>query len=127
MGRKRRSANRRENWQGMNWIRKDKRLAIYMRDHGRCVYCESQANLTLDHLRPASKGGDNRARNLVTACMDCNRERGARPWREYASKHVGAIGRIQRQRRRSIRRLRASARVALEQTNNVMHALKSSA
>lgn len=118
---------RRENWQGMNWIRKCKRLAIYMRDHGRCAYCESQANLTLDHLTPVSKGGDNRVRNLVTACMDCNRERGNKRWRAYASNHEGAIGRIQRQRRRSITRLRPLARVALEQTNNVTQALKSSA
>lgn len=33
--------------QGMNWIRKDKRLAIYMRDGMACVYC----GLTLDHLK----------------------------------------------------------------------------
>ena len=118
---------RTDNWQGMNWIRKDLRLACYMRDHGRCVYCESQSALALDHLTPVSKGGSNAGRNLVTACMDCNRERGNKPWREYASKHVGAIGRIQRQRRRSIRHLRAGARVALEQTPNVMQALKASA
>jgi len=114
---------RRDNWQGMNWIRKCKRLAIYMRDHGRCVYCESQAQLSLDHLLPVSKGGKNHARNLVTACRECNTERGNKRWREYASKHEGAEGRIQRQRRRSIRHHRASARVALEQTNNVMTAL----
>lgn len=105
------------------WIRDTTRLALYMRDNGRCVYCEAQADLSLDHLRPVSKGGSNESSNLVTACMPCNRERGTKPWREYASKHVGAIGRVQRQRRRSIRHHRASARVALEQTSNVMDAL----
>lgn len=109
------------------WCPKVKRLSIYMRDHGRCVYCESQSELSLDHLAPVCKGGSNNARNLVTACLQCNCERGPKPWRAYASKHAGAIGRIQRQRRRSIRHLRPLARVALEQTNNVMQALALSA
>ena len=98
-----------------------------MRDHGRCVYCESSNKLTLDHLAPVSKGGNNKPTNLVTACMTCNCERGTKPWREYASKHVGATGRIERQRRRSIRHLRPLARVALEQNGNVTQALALSA
>jgi hypothetical protein len=135
------TAHNRETNQGMNWIRKDKRLAIHMRDHGRCVYCESQQNLTLDHLTPISKSyymcrcgsGEtlgncciNNERNLVTACLACNSERGAKNWRVYAELHVGAVGRIQRQRVRSIRQLRPYARVALELSdNNVKSALKS--
>jgi hypothetical protein len=119
-------SSRADNWQGMNWIRKDKRLAIYMRDHGRCVYCESQRDLSLDHLRTVSRGGNNEASNLVTACQSCNAERGAKLWWLYAIQHEGAAGRIQRQRRRSIRRLRGPARVALEMNNNnVTNALHS--
>lgn len=116
---------RSDNWQGSKWIRKDKRLSIYRRDHGRCVYCESQAYLTLDHLTPVAKGGTNKATNLVTACRACNLSKGTKSWREYAQEHPGAIGRIQRQRRRSIKHLRPVARVALEQTSNVLTALKS--
>jgi len=39
-----------------------KRLRIYMRDKSRCQYCgekKSVAELTLDHILPRSRGGDN--------------------------------------------------------------------
>ena len=70
------------NGQGSNWIRKHKRLAIYLRDGLACVYCgagvEDGVTLTLDHLTPRCKGGDNSSTNLVTACLRCNSARGAR-------------------------------------------------
>jgi len=61
--------------QGSNWIRKDKRLAIYLRDGLACVYCGcsvEQGLATLDHLHPSHLGGQNVATNLVTACLSCN-------------------------------------------------------
>lgn len=62
--------------QGMNWIRKERRLAIYMRDGLACCWCgagvEDGAKLTLDHLTPYTAGGGNAAANLVTACHTCN-------------------------------------------------------
>ena len=73
--------------QGMNWIRREKRLAIYLRDGLACVYCgesvETAAPLTLDHLRPYSKGGTNTATNLVTACHRCNSSRGSQTVRGF--------------------------------------------
>lgn len=75
--------------QGMNWIRPEKRLAIYQRDGLACCYCghsvEAGAKLTLDHLTPYSKGGSNEPTNLVTACFSCNSARGARSWTSFAS------------------------------------------
>lgn len=75
--------------QGMNWIRKPKRLAIYMRDGLACVYCgegiEDGAKLTLDHLVPHSHGGSNDESNLVTACHRCNSKRGNRTVEEFAA------------------------------------------
>lgn len=72
----------------MNWIRKEKRLAIYLRDGLACVWCgegvEDGATLTLDHLRPHSKGGENGATNLVTSCARCNSSRGNRTVRGFA-------------------------------------------
>jgi hypothetical protein len=77
-----RDARARGDWQGMNWIRQAKRLAIYLRDGAACVYCgdgiDDGAILTLDHLRPHVRGGGNGATNLVTACKRCNDSRGAR-------------------------------------------------
>jgi len=73
----------------MNWIRKERRLALYLRDGLACSYCgegiEDGAKLTLDHLVSHSAGGGNANANLVTACHRCNSARGARDWREFAA------------------------------------------
>jgi hypothetical protein len=75
-------SERRDNWGGMNWIRQEKRLAIYLRDGLACIYCgaavEDGTQLTLDHVKPVSKGGTNKEGNLVTACLKCNTSRGVR-------------------------------------------------
>jgi hypothetical protein len=74
--------------QGMNWIRQEKRLAIYLRDGMACVWCgvsvEEEVILSLDHLKPSSKGGSNKETNLVTSCHRCNSSRGSRPWKKFA-------------------------------------------
>jgi hypothetical protein len=76
------------NKSGMNWIRQEKRLAIYLRDGLACAYCglcvENGAKLTLDHYTPRSEGGSNDAVNLVTACHRCNSARGDRGVAEFA-------------------------------------------
>ena len=73
---------RNDNWQGSKWCRPSTRLAIYIRDGFACVYCgatvEEGTQLTLDHVKPVSKGGDNAPTNLVTACIRCNSSRGTR-------------------------------------------------
>jgi len=72
------------------WITKHKRLAIYIRDGFGCVYCgrslrdATPSDVTLDHLLARSAGGDNDARNLVTACKSCNSSRQDRPWADFA-------------------------------------------
>lgn len=73
--------NRKENWYGSKWIRKDKRLAILIRDGFVCAYCgvtvENGASLTLDHLTPqcyCSKA-NNHESNLITCCSTCNSKR----------------------------------------------------
>jgi 5-methylcytosine-specific restriction endonuclease McrA len=80
---------RKENWQGMNWIRQDLRLAIYLRDGLACCYCgdaiENGAQLTLDHVKPHNLGGSNKPTNLVSCCHRCNCSRGKRSIEEFAS------------------------------------------
>lgn len=52
-----------------------RRLRIYIRDKFRCQYCGDKkpaAELTLDHVLPRSRGGDNSPVNIVTACLQCN-------------------------------------------------------
>jgi 5-methylcytosine-specific restriction endonuclease McrA len=50
---------------------------IKARDGYMCVYCGSSENLTVDHIRPKSKGGGDTADNLVTACRPCNQAKGS--------------------------------------------------
>lgn len=75
-------------YQGMNWIRQEKRLAIYLRDGLACIYCggtlEDGLTMTLDHVIPYSQGGGNGEWNLVTACLRCNSSRGDRPVEDFA-------------------------------------------
>ena len=84
------------------WIRRERRLALYIRHQFRCCYCGTDlrtsepSELTLDHLLPRSLGGDNSNDNLVLACRSCNSARGAKPWVDYAV--GGAIDRINQER-----------------------------
>ena len=58
-----------------------KRLRIYMRDKFRCQYCGEKkpvGDLTLDHILPRSRGGDNSPVNIVTACVPCNNRKSDR-------------------------------------------------
>jgi 5-methylcytosine-specific restriction endonuclease McrA len=58
-----------------------KRLRIYMRDKFRCQYCGEKkpaSKLTLDHILPRSRGGDNSPVNIVTACVPCNNRKSDR-------------------------------------------------
>ena len=72
---------KRLNGKGSGWITRKRRLAIYLRDGFKCVYCTAdltQANpreVTLDHIKPRCKGGSHKAKNLITACITCNSQR----------------------------------------------------
>lgn len=90
-----------------NWITKERRLAIYIRDEFTCCYCGANLknakpeNITLDHLVPrnplvAHGNGGNESTNLVTACRSCNSSRQDRPWLDYAT--GGARDRIETRR-----------------------------
>lgn len=82
--------------QGMNWISQHKRLAIYLRDGIACCYCGAcvtdGAKLTLDHIKPYSKGGGNEATNLVTCCDRCNSSRGNRPVTAFVGTVAAYLG-----------------------------------
>ena len=51
---------------------------IIWRDKNTCQYCGyvgTSSNLTLDHVLPKSRGGDNSWLNLVTCCKKCNQKK----------------------------------------------------
>lgn len=80
---------------GMNWIRQERRLAVYLRDGLSCCYCgqsvEDGAQLTLDHVIPRTRGGRNSVDNLVTSCHRCNSARSDREIHEFAASVAGYL------------------------------------
>lgn len=65
-----------------------KRDRILMRDRHHCVYCAqpyAAEELTLDHVEPKMRGGDDSEGNLVTCCRGCNTAKaGQAAWRYLA-------------------------------------------
>ena len=50
----------------------------------RCYYCGIKHDkLTIDHVVPISKGGDNSLCNIVPACITCNRLKGSKSLVEW--------------------------------------------
>lgn len=91
------------------WIRREKRLALYLRDEFTCQYCGANlhaadpADITLDHLAPRSRGGHNGQDNLVTACRSCNCARQDKPLHRWIT-DAAHRAKIRAQARRSIAR-----------------------
>jgi 5-methylcytosine-specific restriction endonuclease McrA len=66
------------------------RMAVYLRDAGRCQICGRPLNpdvrgvtqdddpdrMTMDHVIPVSKGGTHTYDNVRAACYECNSEKG---------------------------------------------------
>ena len=64
------------------------RKNILKRDHHRCQYCgRDDKPLTIDHVIPKERGGQDVWENLIAACTDCNnRKRNRTP--EEAGMHL---------------------------------------
>ena len=58
------------------------RTLIYKRDNYECQYCGTKKNLTIDHIIPRSRGGNNSWENLVACCVSCNLKKGNKPLNE---------------------------------------------
>lgn len=54
------------------------RKNILRRDNHRCQYCGNTTNLTVDHVLPKSRNGEDSWENLTTACIKCNNKKGNR-------------------------------------------------
>lgn len=66
-----------------------RRERIFRRDDFRCAYCGEvfpTEALTLDHVEPRVKGGDNSDGNLVTACAGCNTAKAGLPAWAYLAR-----------------------------------------
>jgi hypothetical protein len=64
-------------------LSKKTRFEVFKRDQFQCSYCGAHPSetvmLEVDHVIPVAEGGTNDIENLVTACWDCNRGKGAVP------------------------------------------------
>lgn len=47
----------------------------------KCAYCESEENLTIDHIVPQSRGGSDTTKNVVCCCHSCNQNKGHEHWK----------------------------------------------
>lgn len=55
--------------------------------NNRCAYCgqppiddNSLSELTIDHVRPKSRGGEDRTSNVIPACASCNQAKSSQDW-----------------------------------------------
>jgi 5-methylcytosine-specific restriction endonuclease McrA len=61
------------------------RINLMARDNFSCQYCGAKphrSELNLDHVVPRSLGGRSTWENVVTSCVDCNRQKGGRTPRQ---------------------------------------------
>lgn len=49
----------------------------------KCAYCGSEENITIDHIIPQSKGGNDTTQNVVCCCHSCNQSKGHIPWENW--------------------------------------------
>lgn len=72
---------------------RENRQKVFERDQFLCHHCGkllTRFSATLDHLQPVSEGGDNSYENLVTACLQCNSQRGSQPLMDYLTRKKDA-------------------------------------
>lgn len=59
-------------------VPQDVKIAVSVRDGGRCRQCGSTHQLHFDHVIPVSRGGANTAANVQLLCGSCNRAKSAK-------------------------------------------------
>lgn len=57
-------------------VSQETRAFVFSRDGDKCLKCGERSSLTIDHIIPLSKGGDNSELNLQTLCHKCNSAKG---------------------------------------------------
>lgn len=61
-------------WKGRAYIPIEIRRKVL--SIGYCLFCGSEESLTIDHIKPVSKGGSDNIENLQCLCWDCNSKKG---------------------------------------------------
>lgn len=101
-------------------LRKDLRLAIYLRDRFTCLLClqdlhgASPSDITLDHVHVHADGGSNEPTNLYVCCRTCNCSRQDKPLARVAGPETRAH--IRRNTARKIGPYRAMSKAIIAGT-----------
>lgn len=67
------------------------RKNIYLRDNHTCRYCgKANSTLTIDHVIPRSRGGQDTWENMVVCCSRCNCKKGNQTLAEAGMKLAGS-------------------------------------
>lgn len=60
------------------------RAAIKAAWENKCAYCGQppidNKSLTIDHVKPRTRGGEDRTSNCIPACRECNHNKGSEQW-----------------------------------------------
>ena len=70
------------------------RRAVKEHFNCQCVYCGKNYELhelTLDHVHPKSKGGEDLTTNVVCACTQCNLDKGSSNWLQWMRDRFGHL------------------------------------
>jgi 5-methylcytosine-specific restriction endonuclease McrA len=68
----------------VRWIPKKakfNRKGVFLRDRNMCQYCAkvlTPNKVTMDHVFPRARGGENSWKNCVASCTECNNKKGAK-------------------------------------------------
>lgn len=72
--------------------RRQWRAGIRAAWNDRCAYCGQppidEESLTIDHVRPRCKGGEDRTSNVIPACRSCNQAKGSEEWVSWYSRQA---------------------------------------
>jgi len=69
-----------------------------------CVYCDEQHTpLTIDHIRPKSRGGSDRVSNLTLACVPCNQRKNNQDVADFLAYDPKRLARIEAHRKAPLR------------------------
>lgn len=55
----------------------------FLRFNNACAYCQSTAEIQIEHVLPISKGGLHHINNIVPACKSCNYSKAAHPMEQW--------------------------------------------
>ncbi len=70
-----------------NEAKKMWRNSIRERWNHQCAYCGSKTeDLSIDHIVPQAKGGNDHITNTICACVKCNRSKGHEQWEQWFSR-----------------------------------------